>query len=99
MAGDVSADVVVVMEAELSREDVLIMVGYNTFLPFVLQLTRVCMVVFVEKSLHAEQLPSPKDVPVVIIRISSTAVIGVYRQFVLPRGASDTVRGLSFEIE
>ena len=98
---EVKADAAVITEAELPPGEAPNLAGYDTFLPNISKSRRARVVVFVRKALHAEQLPSPVDVPIVAVRSGTSSLIGIYRQFALPTNQTkaDTVRGLRFEGE
>ena len=89
---DLKPDAVVLTETELEIGDKPNVPGYTTLLPRVLESSVVRTVMLIKKSLHPQQLESPADIPVVVVRIGKTVLLGVYRQFALlsPAGHSQT---------
>ena len=75
-------DICICTETELPEGDVPVIPGYSTMIPTVSATSKIRMVLFTKKSLHAEQLPTGcVDVQIVAVKVGNEGIVGIYRQF------------------
>ena len=74
-------DVVVATETELQDENPPSIPGYISMVPKTLVSSKVRTVMYTRRELQAEQLSTPRDVPIVAARIGNSAIVGLYRQY------------------
>ena len=91
-------DVVVATETELQDENPPSIPGYISMVPKTLVSSKVRTVMYTRRELQAEQLSTPRDVPIVAARIGNSAIVGLYRQFKLI-SKTDPAEGKAFEAQ
>ena len=95
---DKRPDVFIATETELPVGGAPHLPGYSTMVPTVSVSKRVRNVLYVHKSLHSEQIPSPCDIPIVAAKVGNEVIVGIYREF-SQISATETIRGNAFETD
>ena len=95
---DKSPDVFIATETELPVGGAPHIPGYSTMVPTVSVSKIVRNVLYINKCLHGEQIPTPCDIPIIAAKVGSEVIIGLYREF-SQISATETTRGNAFETE
>ena len=93
-----SPDVVVVTETEVTKDDLPYIPNYTILVPSVSESKLLRSIMYIRTELQPEQLPTPPDVQVIAARIGKEAILGLYRQFTLITD-KNTIRGCAFETQ